>query len=165
MRRRWSELYAKVFVQLVHAGPEPRVRDLVDDPAALHDVVAVGHGGREAEVLLDEQDREALRLEPGDRAPDLLDDDRRQPLGRLVEQEQARAGAQDAPDGEHLLLAARQLGALAAQAIAQIREQLEDRLERQPPWLNPRGQHEVLLDGEAGEDAALLGAERDPAPG
>ena len=47
---------------------------------------------------------------------DLLDDDRREPLGRLVEQQQLRAGAQDAADRQHLLLAAGQLGALAARA-------------------------------------------------
>lgn len=72
----------------------------------LHNVVPVGDGRGEAEVLLDEKDREALALEAADRLADLLDDDRRQPLGRLVEQEQPRAGAQDAGDREHLLLAA-----------------------------------------------------------
>jgi hypothetical protein len=51
-------------------------------------------------------------------SPILLDDHRRQALGGLVEQQQRGAGAQDAPDGQHLLLAARQLGALAAAAPA-----------------------------------------------
>src|SRR5688572_1515426 len=66
-----GRLYAKIRVQLVHAGRQLRVGDEVDDPAVLDDVVAVGHGGGEAKVLLDEQDREALGLEPGDRAADL----------------------------------------------------------------------------------------------
>ena len=49
-------------------------------------------------------------------SPDLLDDDRREAFGRLVEQQEPRAGAQDAADRQHLLLAAGQLGALAARA-------------------------------------------------
>src|SRR6266511_4462511 len=84
-----GRLYAKIRVQLVHAGRQLRVRDQIHDSAVLDDVVAIGHGGGEAKVLLDEQDREALGLEPGDRAPDLLDDHRRQPLGRLVQQQHA----------------------------------------------------------------------------
>jgi hypothetical protein len=43
----------------------------------------------------------------------LLDDDRGEALGRLVEQEKPGAGAQDAADREHLLLAAGKLRALA----------------------------------------------------
>ena len=70
---------------------------------------------------------------------DLLDDHRRQPLGRLVEQQQPRAGAQDAADGQHLLLAARELGPLAAQPLAQVREQLEDRVERRARPARTRG--------------------------
>ena len=58
---------------------------------------------------------------------DLLDDDGREPLGRLVEQQQPRAGAQDAADRQHLLLAAGELGALArAEPLLEVREQLED---------------------------------------
>src|SRR4051812_13789062 len=72
--RRLRELYPKVVVQLVHAGGQRRVLHHVHDPAVLDDVVPVGHGGREVEILLDEQDREALLLESRDRAADLLDD-------------------------------------------------------------------------------------------
>ena len=50
-----------------------------------------------------------LLLQLRDGAADLLDDHRRQPLGRLVEQEQLRAGAQDPADRQHLLLAAESL--------------------------------------------------------
>ena len=56
---------------------------------------------------------------------DLLDDHRREALGRLVEQQELGAGAQDAADRQHLLLAARELGALAAEPLVQIGEQLE----------------------------------------
>ena len=40
--------------------------DHVDDAAVLHHVVAVGDGGGEAEVLLDQQDGEAAALELAD---------------------------------------------------------------------------------------------------
>ncbi len=130
--------------------------------AVLHDVVAVGDGRGEAEILLDQQDGEALLLQRADGLADLLDDDGRQPLGRLVEQQQPRAGAQDAADRQHLLLAAGELGALAgAEPLLQIGEQLEDAFERQPARPDHRRQQQIFLDVEAGEDAALLRAERD----
>ncbi len=109
----FMSLHSQVLVQLAHVPVELRIRDHIDDPAMLHHVMPVGDGGREAEILLDQQDREALLLQRADRAADLLNDDRRKTLRRLVEQQQARAGAQDAPDREHLLLAAGQLRALA----------------------------------------------------
>ena len=59
-------------------------------------------------------------------SPMLLHDDRRQALGRLVEQQQVGAGAQDAGDRQHLLLAARQLGALAAPPLLQVGKELVD---------------------------------------
>src|SRR5258705_14002969 len=74
-----GSLYPEVLVQLVHAGGQVGVGHEIHDPAVLHDVVAIGHGGREAKVLLDEQDREALGLEARDRPPDLLHDDGGQP--------------------------------------------------------------------------------------
>src|SRR6185503_5709081 len=104
-------------------------------------------------------------LQALDGAADVLDDDRREPLGRLVEQQQARAGAQDPRDREHLLLAAGELRALAAQALLEIGEQLEHLRERHAAGTDLRRQEQVLLDVEAREDAALLGTERDAAAG
>src|SRR6478609_7174581 len=62
-----GRLHAQVLVQLAHAGVELGVRDQVHDAAVLHHVVPVRHGRGEAEVLLDQQDREPLGLEPRDR--------------------------------------------------------------------------------------------------
>src|SRR5215470_1014979 len=81
-------LYPKVFVQLVHAGGERGVGDHVDHSSVLDDVVAVGHGGREMKVLLDEKDGEPLLLETRDRAADLLHDHGGEALGRLVQEQQ-----------------------------------------------------------------------------
>ena len=54
----WSD--AEIGVQLVDVGVELGVGDHVDHPALLDDVVPVGDRGREAEVLFDQDDGEAL---------------------------------------------------------------------------------------------------------
>src|SRR5215471_1629437 len=59
-----GDSYSKVVVQLGHVSVELRVRNHVHNAAVLHHIVAVGHGRGEAKVLLDEQDRESLALEP-----------------------------------------------------------------------------------------------------
>ena len=63
-------LHAEIVVQLVHVRVEVRVADHVGDASVLDHVVPVRDRRREAEVLLDQQDREALRLQPLDRPPD-----------------------------------------------------------------------------------------------
>src|SRR5215813_2762582 len=121
--------------------------------------MAVRNRRGKAKVLLDQQDGEPLLLEGADRPTDLLDDDRREPLGRLIEEEQPRARAQDAADREHLLLAAGQLGSGAAQALLEVREQCEDALEieRLRPHLG--WQQEVFLDIEARKNTPFFRAE------
>src|SRR5512146_1484430 len=114
MRLSPESSHAEVFVQLRHSRLDLGVGNHVDHAASLHDVVAVGDRRSEAEVLLDQQDGEALGLQAHDGAADLLHDYRGESLGGLVEHEQARPGAQDAADGEHLLLSAGELGPLAA---------------------------------------------------
>src|SRR5438045_6998730 len=58
--------YAKVVVQLVGVPRNILVADHVDDPPVLDDVMAVGEGRGEVEILLDQEDREALLLQPPD---------------------------------------------------------------------------------------------------
>ena len=72
------------------------VGDHVDHPAMLHHVVAVGDRRGEAEILLHQQHGEAAVLDLADGAADLLHDDRGEALGRLVQQQHFRSGAQDA---------------------------------------------------------------------
>src|SRR5207244_9624377 len=83
---------------------------------------------------------------------------------RLIEQEEPGAGTEDAPDGQHLLLATRELGALTPQPLPEVREQVEDRVEGEPARPYLRRQEQVLLHVEAGEDPALLGTERESEP-
>ena len=125
----------------------------------------VRDGSRETEILFDQQDREPLCLELGDGSADLLNDYRREPFGGFIEQQQPRAGAQYAPDRQHLLLAAGKLGALARQPLLQIREQREDLLEGQAAILDLGRQEQVLLDVQAGKNPALLGTQRNPKMG
>jgi len=48
--------------------------------------MAVGDRRGETEILLDQQHGKAFRLQRPDQIADLLDDDRGEPLGRLVKQ-------------------------------------------------------------------------------
>src|ERR1041385_8161396 len=119
--------YAEIFVQLAEIGFELGAGEAFGHAAVLHHIVAVGHRRGEAKVLLDQEDREALLLQRTDGLADLLDDDGGEPLGRLVEQEKPRPGAQDPANRQHLLLAARQLGALAGpEPLLEIGEQFEN---------------------------------------
>src|SRR5258706_11260703 len=67
--------------------------------------MAVGDARGKTKILLDQEDGKPFRLESRDGVADLLHDHRGEALGRLVEQQQPRPGAQNAADREHLLLA------------------------------------------------------------
>ena len=80
-----------------------------DNPPALDDGVPVGQPDQALDVLVDDQ-RGLTRLAQSREAqPDLLAHQRRQSLGGLVENQQARVGQQRTADRQHLLLAAGQL--------------------------------------------------------
>src|SRR5262249_57748998 len=99
--------------------------------------VAMGAGGGGAEVMLNEQYRESLVLEAAQGGADLLDDDGRQAFGRLIEEQEPRAGPQDPSDRQHLLLAARQGSPAGPEPLLEIREELEDPVYLQPPRPDP----------------------------
>src|SRR5215470_1667968 len=87
-----------------------------DHAALLDDVMPVRDARERLEVLVDDEDRQARCLEALDCAVDLDAHERREPLGRLVEDEELRVGHERAADREHLLLAARELAAEVALA-------------------------------------------------
>ena len=60
-----------------------------------------------------------VRFQAVQRPPDFLAHHRRQALGGLVQDQQARIGQQRAADGQHLLLAAGQVAAQVAGAFGQ----------------------------------------------
>ena len=63
---------------------------------------------------------------------DLVDDDGREAERRLVEEQQAGSRHERAPDGQHLLLAAREAAGPLAGPVGQAREQLVDPEQRAP---------------------------------
>src|SRR5262249_17303141 len=89
-------------------------------------------------------------------AHQLLHDQRREALEGLVQQDDLGVADQRPRDGEHLLLAAREVRAAAAAPRLQAREHAVDALERPPGPGGEAGEHQVLLDVEAAEDAPLL---------
>src|SRR6188768_4089929 len=100
--RSYAEMGAQqrlVAHQVLHAAVEAHLALLEHDRP-------VGHQAGEVQVLLGEQDRHAGRLQRRDHARHLLDDDRRHPFRRLVEQHQVGVAHQGAGHGQHLLLAA-----------------------------------------------------------
>src|SRR6266446_3000508 len=82
-----------------------------DGTALDEDDAAVGERVDRRMVLVDDDDRNSSLADAADHPPDLAADERRQPLGRLVEDDQLRIGHQGPADRQHLLLAAGELAA------------------------------------------------------
>ena len=76
------------------------------EPAVLQHIGAIGDAQHMMHVLLDDEDRVPLLAQVPDHLEQELDIDRREALGRLVEQQHARLGHQRPADRQHLLLAA-----------------------------------------------------------
>src|SRR3990170_633234 len=139
------------------------------DVGLAHEVDAVGEGHRDLQVVLDEEDRHAGLVDLGQDVADLLDQERGEALGGLVDQQQAGVAHQRPRDREHLLLAAGQEPALLRGPLPHEREVLVDALEgprggvargRRPALLDPH--REVVEHGEVREDAPLLRHVADP---
>ena len=116
-----SDLRKVIETAYVHCKPGGValfVPDHVDYAPMFDDVMAIGEGCGKVEILLHQQDRETLVFQPPDHTADLLDNNRRKTLGRLVEQEKIGASAQHPGDCQHLLLAAGEFGALTTAALA-----------------------------------------------
>src|SRR6266478_1389531 len=145
---------------VAHQG---RHRPVEADEALLDDVGPVGQPRRELEILLGEQDRQALPLERGDLIPERAHDHRGQALRRLVEEEHPRVAHQGAGHREHLLLAAREAAGPARRQLPELGEELVDP-GRAPGPLALLAHHEVLRHGQIAEDAPLLGHVAHPEP-
>src|SRR3974390_1731940 len=75
---------------------------LYREAPAFEDITAAGHGKREPDVLLDEQDRDALCLQRLEHRLHLLHDARREPEERLVDHKQPRQRHKAAAPSKHL---------------------------------------------------------------
>src|SRR3989442_14630606 len=157
--------HAQITVLDVLPGRELGRGSAPDDLALLEDVVRVGDPRQRGDVFVDQQNRLPARLETRDATPDLSPDERREPLRRLVEDEQARVRHEGAPDREHLLLPAGERAAEDALTLGERGKEVEDRLDR--PRVGAaaavrRGRHEGLAHREVRKDLAALRHEADP---
>jgi hypothetical protein len=136
--RRWRVVIAGVRTRAeqpllqVAVGGEFGCRHLARNAAVDHHSDAIGDVDRHADVLLDQQhgDPAAVDMcEVPQRLDHLIDDHRREALGRLVHDQHVWVEEQRAADRQHLLLAAGQLRATVAPPLGEVREELVDPLD------------------------------------
>src|SRR5262252_466444 len=138
-------------------GPLPANLPLFDD------VGAVGQPRRELEILLREQNGQALPFQRGDLLAEGLHDHRRQPLRWLVEQENTRIAHQRARHREHLLLPTGEAPAAPARHLAKPGEVLVDTIDT--PAARALGAYEeILRHREIAEDASVFWHPADAEP-
>ena len=131
----------------------------------------VGDAQGVADELLDDEQGRARGLDAAEHGVDLVDDDRGQAEGQLVDDQQRWRLHEHPGQREHALLAAGQGAGDLRAALLQARERLVGRgqalVHAGVALLGalPEGQDEVLLDGEGGEDRPALGGVGDAAAG
>ena len=133
------------------------------DRAAFQYHNTIGQPQNLLRILLDDDRADAAG--PGDgaeRPEQFLDDDRRQALGRLVQQQHLGIEGQRAADRQHLLLAAGKLVAEIAAALLQPRKHLVDLFDGPGAGLGHR--RHVFFHRQRTEDIALLRHPADPRP-
>src|SRR5213593_414253 len=150
------KLDAKMSEQFVFARGDLRVAERLHDRPLRQEIVAVRHRHGEPQILLDEEHRQTVVFRLEQDVAELLDEDRREAFGRLVEQDDLRAHPERPRDRERLLLAAGELGAGMTAPFPEHRERLVDAFERPVRGAHLRRQHEVLLDGERRVDATIV---------
>ena len=138
--------------------------DAIDAPVD-HDRDTLGDRGRDADVLLDDEDGDiAFRAEPDQHLLDLRDDDRREALGRLVHDEEMRIGDERA--GRSPASAARRRRADRRRCFSARRGAGRHR-RRVRPSRSPsarRDHAQMLVDGQRSPQAAALRHVADAAP-
>src|SRR5262245_2203116 len=139
-----------VILEEARHGPLPTNLALLDD------VRAIRQPRRELEILLREQNGQALPLQRGDLLAEGLYDHGRQPLGRLVEEENTRIAHERARHREHLLLASGEAAPTPARQLPQLGKVLVDALDA-PATVTLGAHQEVLSYCEIAEDASVLG--------
>ena len=136
---------------------ELRHRHRARDAPVHHHVHRIGHRNGHTQILLDQQHRDfAVRHERLQHHLDLLHDHRREALGGLVHHQQPRVEQQGARDGEHLLLATRELGAAVRLALREARKRAVGALDGPRTLARSRCEPEMLVHCQRGPDPAPL---------
>src|SRR3990172_1525814 len=150
-----------VGLQHLAGGPGNR------DPPGLQHHAPVRHAQGHLHVLLHEQDRHPLAVEPDQHVQEVAGDHRRQAQERLVDQQQARTRHEAARDGQHLLLATAQCPRPLPPPLPQHREQplhaLQLRGARRAGAGDEAAQQEVVEHGHQRKDPPPLQHMRDAA--
>jgi hypothetical protein len=142
----------------VAVGRQLRRWHRAGDAAVDHHEDGVRHLDRHAQVLLDEEHRDLAPLrQVAEHLGDLPHDHGGQPLGGLVHHQERGVEEQRPRDGQHLLLAAGQLGAPVGPPLGQPREHPVDPLDRPRTARVAAGQAQVLVHREGGPDPPPLG--------
>src|SRR5262249_41758729 len=120
------------------------------------------------DVGLGDEDRVPERADVGEPLDDRGHDDRREALGRLVQQQQFRAERQRARDRHHLAFAAGERVAAARAVALELGEHavnpLDPRLGLPRLRMRPGWQRDIFRDRELAEYFALLRRKADPKP-
>jgi hypothetical protein len=149
------------------------VADVVADPgedqgALLHDQRPIGVR-QYPDVLLDDDHRDPVVVDPLHDLEHRLGQRRAEPEGGLVDEQQPRAGHQRPADGEHLLLATGQGPRGLIGPFGEPREVLEDEVTAlldlvAAPAPRPGAEPEVVGDAERREHPPTFRHHRDPGP-
>ena len=133
----------------------------MDDLAAAEHVGAIGHRERQRQVLLDEQDRRPSRFSsPITRPTSRTISGARPSVGSSISRSVGIVIERPA-DGQHLLLAARELVRRVLRALAQPREELDARARASTAAGAPaRGHLEILAHAQRRKDAPALRHQR-----
>ena len=165
---------AEVLIEHLRLVPQRGRRALEHEAPGRQHVDLVGDGERELQVLLDQQDGVAAFAQPPHDLLDLQHQSRRQAFRRLVHQDELGVGHQRPSDRQHLLLAAAERTARMVDALAELREFLDDLVEI-PALAGPlprpllgarehaRRQQQVLAHAERAENAPSLRDDRNAA--
>ncbi len=151
------------LLQITVGGERPRLHNAIDAPVD-HDRDMIRDRGRNADILLDNQNRDVFFMREADeKVAHLRDNHRGEPFGRLVHDQQARIAEERAGDRQHLLLAARKLAAPVPAPLGKTREGRIDPLDR-PRAFDACAQAKRLVDRETGPETAPLRNVADASP-
>ncbi len=150
----------------IAVGGKPRGFDEAVDAAVDHDCDVLGDRRGHPDVLLDDEHRNVTFLaEANQHLLDLCDDDRREPFGGLVHDQEMRIGHQRTRNRQHLLLAAGELATAIVLALGEARECVVDALDGPGAAPHARDHAQVLVDSERAPQAPPLRHVTDTKPG